>query len=117
MAISDLSTTCVGWGGAGDEVALGEVTAELTELVERREILDTLSDDAQPEGMAELDGRPDEVAVAVRVGGDKAGDEHAVQLELADGEVAQVGERGEAGTEVVYRDDEAKVVQLLDDGS
>ena len=40
-------------------------------------------------------------------------DEGAVQLELADGERAEVGERREARAEVVDRDDNADVVELV----
>ena len=47
----------------------------------------------------------------------EAGDERAVELELANREVAQVGERGEPGAEVVDRDDQAEVAELLDDDS
>ena len=43
-------------------------------------------------GVAKLDGRSDEVEIARLVVGDQAAHETAIQLELADGEIAQVGE-------------------------
>jgi hypothetical protein len=104
------------WRRHGDVVPLGKVTAEASEHVERLQILDTLGDDAKSERMAELDRGPDEIEVSRLLGGDEAADEGAVQLELADCEIAQVGERGEAGAEVVDRHGQAEVPQLFDDG-
>ena len=47
--------------------------------------------------------------------GDESVDERPVELELGDCEAAQVGERGETGAEVVDRDAEAELAQLVDD--
>ena len=58
--------------------------------------------------MAEVDRRAHELEVALLAVGAEAGDERAVELELADREAAQVGERREAGAEVVDRDDDAE---------
>ena len=51
------------------------------------------------------------------VRGFEALDEVPVELELADSEAAQVGQRRDPGAEVVDRDDETQSLQLLDDPS
>ena len=94
-----------------DEVALGEVAPEVAQQVERRAVLDALGDHAQAHGVAEVDRRADELQVALLAVGAEAGDERAVELELAHGEVAQVRERGVAGAEVVDRDEHADVAE------
>ena len=64
--------------------------------------------------MGELDGGAHQGHVAAVAGLAQAGDEAAVELELADGQASQVGQRGEAGAEVVDRDDQAEIVKPLD---
>ena len=53
-----------------------------------------------------------EVAALARLA--QPGDEAAVELQLPDGQATQVGERGEAGAEVVDRDHQPEVVESLD---
>ena len=65
-------------------------------------VLDALGQGHQPEGPTELDQRVDEGG---RVGASvHLGHERAVDLEHVDGELAQVGQRGIAGAEVVDGD-------------
>ena len=65
--------------------------------------------------MAELDGGAHQLDVLLAAVVDEPTDEGAVELELGDGEAPQIGERGEARTEVVDGDAEAVAAQLLDD--
>ena len=86
-----------------EQVALPAVAAEAHELAALVLVLDPLGDDAQVEREAERDDRAHErVVVGVRVADPV--DERAVDLERVDREVAQVGERREAGAEVVERE-------------
>ena len=71
--------------------------------------LDALGDDRQPQGPAQLDQR-------VQEGGRLAGtvdgrDEGAVDLELVDGEPAEVGQRGLPRSEVVNGDLDAQLLE------
>ena len=77
-------------------------------------VFDTLGHDPQAERMGELDGGAHKGEVTALVGLAQPGDEAAVEVQFADGEAAEIGERGEAGAEVVDRDDEAEIVELLD---
>ena len=102
---------------SADEVALRDVAAEPVQQLERRCVLDALGDDAQAERVREVDRRADQLQVTRALVLGQARDERAVELQLADRERAEVGERGEAGAEVVDRDDDAESRQLLDDRS
>src|SRR5579859_4638939 len=62
----------VGGGGWADQVALGDVAAEVGEAVPLLARLDALGDDGRPERVRELDRAANDRLV-VRVGGD-AGD-------------------------------------------
>ena len=88
---------------ATDPVALGDIAAQLAEQIQRAAILDSLGDDIEPERVAELDRRSDELGVArSRAPGERRA-EAAVELHLRDREVVEIGERGEPGAEVVDR--------------
>ena len=78
--------------------------------------LDPLGHHPQSERVAELDRRAHDGLVApVLTLGAEPGGEHPVDLELADGQVTQVGERREPRAEVVDRDHQAGVGQGPDD--
>ena len=89
-----------------DHVPLDEVAPQPGQEPEAAVVLDALGDDAQPEGVGEFDRRPYEREVAAVPGLGEARDEAAIELELADGEAAQIRQRREPGAEVVHRDDE-----------
>ena len=101
--------------GPADEVPLGQIAADGAEQVERFSVLDALGHDAQSECVAEIDGGPHEFEVTSALSGGQAGDEGAVQFEFAHGQVAQIGEGGESGSEVVDGDDESEAPEFLDD--
>ena len=94
-------------------VALRVVAAEGGDGGQRLRVLDALRHDLEAERVGELDGRADDRAAAA-VRGD-VGDERAVDLELVDREVAQVGEGAVAGAVVVDRDAQAERAQRLED--
>src|SRR5579884_1236866 len=73
-------------------------------------------DDAQSERVPQLYGRADQIEIPLSIPRDQTGNEAAVELQLAHGEVAQVGERGDAGSEVVDGNDHPQPLQFLDDG-
>jgi hypothetical protein len=54
--------------------------------------------------------------MVARISVAESGDEGTVELELADGEAAEVGQRRVVRSEVVHRYDDAEFAQALDDG-
>src|SRR5450631_1923866 len=97
-----------------DEVALTEITPQAGEQVECSGVLDTLRHNAHVQLVAEGDGGADQRRVAFGVACGQAGEEGTIELQLADGETAQVGERGEPRAEVVDRHAQAEVAELDD---
>src|SRR4051794_4223334 len=88
---------CGSHGGA-EEQALADVAAQVGEGRGRGRVLDALGHDAQPEGVGHRDGvRHDRR----RAASPHVAAEHPVELELVEGQVAQVGQRGVPGAEVV----------------
>jgi hypothetical protein len=61
------------------------------------------------------DGAHNFLVTPERLSGLEAGYECAVQLEFADRQVVEVRERGKPGTEVIDRDQDARVGEALDD--
>ena len=88
----------VGGHGAAEVVALGVVAAQQIEVVGDVGGFDAFGEDGDLEAFGHLDDGADDGA-GVGVGGEVA-DEGLVDLELFDGEAAQVGEAGVAGAEV-----------------
>ena len=72
-------------------VALGQVAAEQREMGQRGAVLDALGDDLQTEIVAEVDRRAHDDQVALVL--EHRRDERAVDLELVDRHLAQVGQR------------------------
>ena len=105
------ASTASGGRRSGEQVALAEVASELAQLRELPVGLDALGDGDEAERVGE----------AHEVGGDgrvlrvvlDALDEGQVDLDDVDREAAEVLERREPGAEVVERDADAVVVQLL----
>src|ERR1700728_417649 len=99
-----------------NRVTLPRVAAEFSENVYEVEPLDTLGNDAQAKGVTEVDDRADEVLIfPVRVTELEARCERTIQLDFANREVAQMGERREPGTEVIDRHHDSRVRQTLND--
>ena len=102
---------------------LGEVGAEVAEQRERPLVLDPLGDRLQAEQAADADDAADEPLVVGVVG--QRPDVRAVDLDVAERQVAQVGEGAEAGPEVIEREpasqrldvggESASGLQVLDD--
>src|ERR1700745_3012453 len=92
----------VGRARSAEVVALREVAAEAGEDIERRLFLDALRDDLETQCVGELDHCTDESRVPFDR---ERREERPVELELADGQLAEMRERGEARAEVVDRDD------------
>ena len=96
--------------GTAEQVALRQARTEVGEQVALRDRLDTLGDPAQPElGREAGDRAHDRQVVRLEV---HPGDERAVDLQVRDGEAAQVGQRRVAGAEVVEADHHAAVAQI-----
>jgi hypothetical protein len=94
-----------------DEVALGHVASQLGKQVEGGPVLNALGHDPQAHGVAELDRRAHQVALPVAVAPQQARQEHPVELELSHRKAAEVGQRSDAGTEVVDRYQHAQTLQ------
>jgi hypothetical protein len=94
-------------------IALRVIASGAREGVERLLVLHAFGDDLEAEGMRELDGRADDRGAA-GIGRDVR-DEGAVDLELVDREVAEVGEGAVAGAVVVDRDAQPEHVERLED--
>ena len=99
-----------------DVVALGQVAAQLAQEVECLHVLDAFGHDPQTHVVAQLDRRAHEFEVELLAGAGQAHDEGLIEFELADREAAEVGERREAGAEVVNRHHDAEVAQGFDHG-
>src|ERR1700694_4935526 len=100
---------------AAGEVALSPVTAQESKQLQRGAGLDALRDHRESQRMAQLDGGPNQLDVLLPAVRDQPVDEGAIQLELGDGEAAEVRKRGEPRSEIVDRDSEAETAQLRDD--
>src|SRR5665647_3598297 len=102
-----------GGDGSGHEVALGLVAAQAGQLGVSAGGFDAFGDHAQAEAVGQVDGGGDQGEGAGVVGhGD---DEGAVELQLVDGQVAQVAQGAVTGAIVVYGDLDAAVPQLGQD--
>jgi len=82
----------VGWGRSGEEKSLTSVASGVAEFVELGGLFDAFGDDSEVEVVADIDDGPDHDVVLVVVGTAEFVDEAAVDLEVVDGETAQVGE-------------------------
>src|SRR5581483_9531575 len=100
-----------GGSRAGEVVALGTVAAELPQQLEGAGVFDPFRDDLEVEAVAELDRGANDRSIAVV--DREVADEGAVDLDLADRETTQVGERGVTGAEVVDGEADAHRRQLL----
>jgi hypothetical protein len=97
------------FGRSAQVVALGQVAAEGLELGELGWPFDAFGDDLEAEAASELKEGGEEVAL---VGLDVEGvDEGAVDLQDAEGEAGQVGQRGVADAEVVEGELDAEGVE------
>ena len=94
-----------------DPVALEAVAAAHVEEVELRARAHAFGDDLEPEAARKADDRLGDRRVA-RIGLE-VGDERDVDLQRVDREMLQVRQRRIAGAEVVDRDGEAFVAQLV----
>src|SRR5437868_489657 len=100
----------------GDQESLAELAAHLAQRDELPWLLDALGDDLEPEVPADLDHGPGQQRERGVV--TEPGDERGIDLDDVQRELAQVGERGVAGPEVVDGQLHAQLVQagqLLDD--
>ena len=82
----------VRWNGLAELEALYEVAVEPGDLVENGGGLDTLGHDLQAEVLAQVDDRLDDCPVVVVV--ENACDERPIDLDLVEGQLGEVGERG-----------------------
>src|ERR1700692_3602855 len=98
-----------------DKVALRQIAANCGEEVECVNILNALRNHTHVQLVAQGDGRSNQGQISLRVPSGQPGQETAVELQFADGQAAQVGERRDSGTEVVNRDTQSEVPQLLND--
>ncbi len=81
-------------------------------MVERRPVLHALGDDLEAEVVAEVDRRADDDQVTLVA--QHRRDERAVDLQLVDRHLAQVGERRVAGAEVVDRQVHPELAEAAD---
>ncbi|SVB08632.1 uncharacterized protein METZ01_LOCUS161486, partial [marine metagenome] len=93
-------------------VALRQVTVETTQAVQLVFSFDALRHDLEPHAVGQCDGAGDDRRVAVVV--TESGDERTVDLEEVDGEPLEVGERREAGPEVVQADAHAEAGEVVE---
>ncbi len=94
-----------------EEVALTFVAAQAADQFELLLGLDALGRRRHAEAAREFhDGLHDGLAVGPRV---RLADEHLVDLDLVEGEAAQVVERGETGAEIIEHDADAKRMQAV----
>src|SRR3954454_23958699 len=96
-----------------EQISLGDVAAQGRQLSDVLRVLDPLRDDLQPERVRQADQRRDDARVARLV---ERGDERAVDLELVDGEPAEVAQRRVARAEVVDADLDAEALELDERG-
>src|SRR5437879_5409924 len=79
------------------QIALAELAAEIAQVAGQLGILDPFGDDGEPERMGERDHAGDDGGVALA--GGQTAHEAAVDLELVDGQLPEVHERGVTGAE------------------
>ena len=94
---------------AAEVVALGAAAAQVDQRLQDALGLHALGDDVEAEVAGEVDRRADDHGVAVVVG--HRGDEGAVDLDLVERQLLEVGERRLAGAEVVEREPDAERAQ------
>ncbi len=87
------------WSRAAQVVALGVVDAEVTEAAQEILVLHALGNGAHAETGRDRHQRADDPRVRCRIG--EAADELGVDLQEAERQMAQVGERAEARADVV----------------
>src|SRR5690348_5673338 len=100
----------------GDQESLAELAAHFAQRDQLPWLLDALGDDLEPQVPAELDHGPGQQRERGVV--TEPGDERGIDLDDVQRELAQVGQRGVAGAEVVDGQLHAHLVQggqLLDD--
>nr|WP_228430773.1 hypothetical protein [Baekduia soli] len=95
-------------------MALGDVAAHRAQLLQRLGALDALGHDREAQALGHLDGRGHDDGVGGVLG--HPGDERAVDLDPAHGQVPQVGQRRVPGPEVVERDAHAERGDGVQDG-
>jgi hypothetical protein len=81
-----------GWLGLADEIPLTEVAAELGQQLQGGGVLNSFGHDAQTEGVAEVDGRANEVEGASTVAVGEPSDEDSIEFEFLHRQAAEVGE-------------------------
>src|SRR2546421_12532350 len=101
--------------GSADEIALADITAEAGKQIECGAILDPFGHDPQPQCVAEIDGRPNQLTSPLC--GGQPSDKYAVELDLADREAAEISQGGESRSEVVDRYGQPEIPQLGNDTS
>jgi len=104
-----------GGDGSGHEEALRLIAAEAGQRGVGQVGLDTVGDHAKAEAVSQVDGGGDQGGRAVALSHGE--DERTVELELVDGQVAQVAQRAVAGAEIVYRDLDTTIPQPSQDGA
>ena len=95
---------------ASDVVPLGAIAAHLLEEPQCGNVLDTLGDDVEPEGVGELNRRAHDRPVAGR--GNHAAHERDIGLHLVQRPHLEVRERRKAGAEVVERNPNAQFPEV-----
>src|ERR1017187_5170558 len=81
-----------GWLGLADEIPLTEVAAEVGQQLQGGVVLDSFGHDAQTDGVAEVDGRANEVEGASTVAVGEPSDEDSIEFEFLHRQAAEVGE-------------------------
>src|ERR1019366_4221550 len=81
-----------GWLGLADEIPLTEVAAELGQQLQGGGVLNYFGHDAQTEGVAEVNGRANEVEGASTVAVGEPSDEDSIEFEFLHRQAAEVGE-------------------------
>ena len=94
--------------GFRNEDALCGIAAQFAQPITDHHRFDAFGHDGQPEVMGEVDRGPHDPVIVAR---GQAADQGPVNLQLVDGQLAEIAQRGVARAHVLDREPDAHVVQ------
>ena len=103
------------WGGPPQQVALAVVAAQFAQGISLRLGLDAFADGFDAQRARQRQHALNQRARTLHFRTMQAGDEALVDLQRADREAMQVGQRGEAGAEIIQLYLDAALAQALQD--